>query len=160
MGVMRRESVSDTESIKICINIKRMIKHKKDFCSIFNHELTHVAAQWTKNETNPLSTNKSDTSNNEYLNDDFLKKKYGLLFYIMNPHEQNAFITETQQIIIDTSDDEYEKLKKMTIDDIIEYTKLHNRLYKFRIYYKFFSNIDENEVAARVAKVAENNVDE
>ena len=68
-----------------------------------------------------------------------------------NPHEQNAFITETQQIIIDTSDDEYENLKKMTIDDIIEYTKLHNRLYKFRIYYKFFSNIDENEVAARVA---------
>ena len=69
----------------------------------------------------------------------------------MNPHEQNAFITETQQIIIDTSDDEYEKLKKMTIDDIIEYTKLHNRLYKFRIYYKFFSNIDENEVASKVS---------
>ena len=93
-----------------------MIKHKKDFCSIFNHELTHVAAQWTKNETNPLSTNKSDTSNNEYLNDDFLKKKYGGLFYIMNPHEQNAFITETQQIIIDTSDDEYEKLKKIGLN--------------------------------------------
>ena len=150
MGVKQRESVSDTDSIQIYINIIEMIKHEKDFCSIFNHELTHVAPQWTKNEINPLKTNKSDTSHNEYLNDDFLKKKYGLLFYIMNPHEQNAFITETQQIIIDTSDDEYEKLKKMTIDDIIEYTKTHNHLYKFRNYYKFFSNIDENEVASKV----------
>ena len=131
-------------------DINEMMKHKKDFCSIFNHELTHIAPQWTKNEINPLSTNKSDTTNNEYLNDDILKKKYGGLFYIMNPHEQNAFITETQQFIIDTSDDEYENLKKMAIDDIIEYTKAHSRLYRFRNYYKIFSNIDNNSHTAKM----------
>ena len=34
---------------------------------------------------------------------------------------------------------------------IIEYTKTHNRLYRFRIYYKFFSNIDDNTLAAKIA---------